>query len=275
MSLAVSVVVPARNAATTLGLQLRALAAQRGAPAFEVLVVDDASTDGTADVAGRHERMLPRLRVVRQQRRGGANAARNRGVDAATGALVLLCDADDRVASGWVAAMVAGLTSAPLVGGRMVERRPPPWRGALTPGRLPTALEALPYAIGGNLGFRRGVWESVGGFDETFRIGATEVELCWRAQLQGFALAYQPDAVVHYRAKRGLAALQQAWRWGRGSARLIERFGPSGVVTRGAVTRRGATLRSALAVCRQPLPSLAYLAGLTGGAAQAALGLRL
>src|SRR5690606_5590534 len=99
MSYADIMVDPIRYAVTTLRLQLSALAAQRGAPAFEVLVVDDASTDGTADVAGRHERMLPRLRVVRQQRRGGANAARNRGVDAATGALVLLCDADDRVAS--------------------------------------------------------------------------------------------------------------------------------------------------------------------------------
>jgi glycosyltransferase involved in cell wall biosynthesis len=88
-SLPVSVVVPAYNRAAIIGRALASVAAQTCPPA-EVLVVDDASTDDTAGIARRWG-----ARVLRLERNGGAAAARNAGMAAATQAWVALLDSDD------------------------------------------------------------------------------------------------------------------------------------------------------------------------------------
>ncbi|HEX5945088.1 MAG TPA: glycosyltransferase family A protein [Acidimicrobiales bacterium] len=99
----ISVVVPARNAVDVLGAQLDALAAQEVPVPWEVVVADNGSTDGTRELAAAWHDRLP-VRVVDASAHAGVNHARNRGVHAAHGELVLCCDADDVVAPGWVAA---------------------------------------------------------------------------------------------------------------------------------------------------------------------------
>src|SRR4051812_28957961 len=91
----VSVVIPARNAARLLPLQLAALAKQTYAGTWEVVVADHRSADGTARVASEWAARLPCLRVVSVGRRGGANVARNEGARAARGEVLAFCDADD------------------------------------------------------------------------------------------------------------------------------------------------------------------------------------
>ena len=97
---AVSVVIPARNAARTLDAQLQALAAQRFPAEWEVLVSDNGSTDATRAVAVEWAGRIPLLRVIDASARPGASAARNLGAAAAHGELLLFCDADDVVADG-------------------------------------------------------------------------------------------------------------------------------------------------------------------------------
>jgi len=103
----VSVVIPARDAAETVGGVLEALAAQEPAPA-EVIVVDDASRDGTAAIAEQHG-----AKVVRVERSRSAGGARNRGWDEATGDVVVFLDSDAIPADGWAAGLQRALEEFP------------------------------------------------------------------------------------------------------------------------------------------------------------------
>src|SRR2546429_2289116 len=100
--MSLSVVIPARDAADTLGEQLRALAQQTYRGEWEVIVVVNASIDGTRAIAERAAAVLP-LRVV-DLMTPGTNVARNAGAMAATGEFLLFVDADDVVAPQWLEA---------------------------------------------------------------------------------------------------------------------------------------------------------------------------
>ncbi len=102
----VSVVIPAWNAARWLERAVRSALDQAG-PSVEVIVVDDASTDGTAEAAERLAALDPSVRVLRAARNGGPAAARNRGFDQARGAWVAVLDADDAFAPGRLARLTA------------------------------------------------------------------------------------------------------------------------------------------------------------------------
>jgi glycosyltransferase involved in cell wall biosynthesis len=95
-----SVVIPARNAADTIGVQLESLVRQRFDRPWEVVVVDNGSTDGTRAAVESFADRLPGLRIVDASERQGIGYARNRGVEAACGRLIAYCDADDAVSEG-------------------------------------------------------------------------------------------------------------------------------------------------------------------------------
>lgn len=243
-AVAVSVVVPARNAAATISGQLDALGRQRLDGAFEVIVVDDHSSDQTSHHASCHATGIANLRVERLRIGHGANAARNHGARVAHGELLVFVDADDEVAPGWLAALVAAAASSDLVGGRVdhlrlndpVAARWRPWNQA---DGLPVAVGHLPYVMSCNLAITRSAWEHLGGFDPTWIGGGTEIELAWRAQAAGMRLTFAPDAVVHYRHRPSLTAMAaQSWRWGRADARVQRRFGLTGLP---ATARRAPT----------------------------------
>jgi len=79
----------------------------------------------------------------------------------------------------------------------------------------------LPYAVGANLGFRRQVFDAIGGFDGSFETGADEVDFCWRAQYAGFTIGFATSAVVHYRLREQRRALaRQSYHYAIGNAHL-------------------------------------------------------
>ena len=108
----VSVIVPAHNAAATLAETLASLTAQT-LPAIEVLVVDDASTDGTRDVAARQVAADPRFRLLAFAENRGVAEARNAGLEAARGRWVLFLDSDDWIEPGHLASLVAAAEADP------------------------------------------------------------------------------------------------------------------------------------------------------------------
>ncbi|WP_165372918.1 glycosyltransferase family 2 protein [Pengzhenrongella frigida] len=224
-----SVIIPARDAAATIGEQLAGLALQDATVAWEVVVVDNGSGDETVAIARSFADRLPLLTVT-SCARPGANAARNVGASVAAGQFLLYCDADDVVAPGWVAAMVDALATYDVVGGLIdndslgtgaMQRHPP---------GVPVAAGFLPRAITANLGVRRAAWEHVGGFAEDYEYGCTDTEFCWRLQLAGYAIGYADGAVVAYRHRGTLrSAAKKAYLTGRARGRLFRDFHPFGM----------------------------------------------
>jgi glycosyltransferase involved in cell wall biosynthesis len=216
----VTVVIPARNVVGMIEPQLEALADQEFGGTWEVVVADNGSTDGTAALVAQRATTFPvPLRVVRAFRARGINVGRNDGVAAAAGRAILLCDADDEVAPGWLEAMAGGLDGVDLVGGSIDLRRlNSDWSLRTRPMGAPHEIGGVLLPIGANIGFRKATWERLGGFDEDFVHGAwDEHDFSYRAHEYGFRARAVPEAVVHYRlrADRGGMARQQ-WGIGRG-----------------------------------------------------------
>ena len=226
----VSVVIPARNAAATIGAQLAALADQRFDGNWEVIVVDNGSTDATVATAESWAPRLPRLRVIAATTRAGAGHARNVGAAAAAGDLLAYCDADDEATPGWLSAIVEEAATSDLVGGPLDDERLnddviPQWRPRPPTDELPVVQHFLPATASANLAIRRSVLTAVGGWCENYRTGYEDVELCWRAQLAGHHLGFAPDAVMAYRYRPELRAFAwQQYGYGVMAPRLFRDF---------------------------------------------------
>lgn len=210
-----TVVIPAHNAAATIGEQLSALAAQQWDADREVVVVDSASSDGTAEQVEAYGRPLgDRLRLIRSPR-AGASLARNLGVTAARAEHIACVDADDVVAEGWLAAMGTALRTHGFVTGPLeLDRLNPPWlaesRGRTMEREAPSFYGIFPYAHGCNMGVHRSLWEKVGGLDEQM-IATEEIDLSLRLWLAGSPAVFEPAALVHYRYR---TEARQLWRQG-------------------------------------------------------------
>ena len=213
MSDPITVVIPVLNGEATIARQISALAEQVSAPPFEIVLVDNGCTDRTVEIAMRAaDEVLVRLRVVRESERG-VNRARNAGVAAAPDGVVLLCDADDEVKPGWVAALSAAVDASHWAAGG-VDYRSLNDDATLAAWGCPGSAVPLvtsPYidrTFGGSCGFLRSMWESVGGFDPRLSGPTDENEFFMRAYAAGFRPRVVPEAVVAYRLRPGAAA----WR---------------------------------------------------------------
>jgi O-antigen/teichoic acid export membrane protein/glycosyltransferase involved in cell wall biosynthesis len=222
-----SVVIPARNAASTIGAQLEALARQDWTGSWEVVIVDNGSTDDTvAAVEGFADR-LPAVRIVSARARSSIPYARNRGVDAARGRLIAFCDADDEVGEGWLAAVASGLERYGAVGTprdhmRLNEawvrasREPPP-TNALHDNWYPPYL---PHTAAGGMAVRRELHEAIGGFDESLS-SCEDNDYCFRLQLRGVELGTVQGAVYHYRFRDTIGGIfRQAYWYSEQNARV-------------------------------------------------------
>ncbi|MGH3566573.1 MAG: glycosyltransferase family 2 protein [Pseudonocardia sp.] len=231
----VSVVIPARNAATVIAGQLEGLSRQDYPGAWELIVADNASTDDTAALAADWAAKLPTLRVVPAAARLGINHARNVGAAAARGDFLVFCDADDVATPGWLHAMVEAARGADIIGGHTDHTALNPararcWRPPVPLDRLSSLFGFLPYAEGASLGVHSEVFQRLGGFNEDYVGGGDEVEFCWRAQLASYTVGHAPDAVMCYRLRDRLWPLaKQAYGYGRADAHLYRDFRPHGL----------------------------------------------
>lgn len=207
----ISVIIPVHNGAETLVEQLDAIAqSSLDTPSFEILVVDNRSTDGSARVANEWaQRQTVDLRVIDAHERSGEPHARNVGVGAARGDLVAFCDADDRVGPNWLAGLHEGLQHASYATGPIdVFTLNPEWianvRGTSVTG-LSMLFDKIPFAHGCNMGFRRDQLIKLGGFDERYT-GGCDLDIAIRMWEAGHELQYVDDAVIEYRLRPSLSA---------------------------------------------------------------------
>jgi glycosyltransferase involved in cell wall biosynthesis len=254
----VSVLLPARDAAATLPEALSGLLAQRGAPPFEVVCVDDASRDATGDLLAEAARSDPRVRVLRGEGRGLVRALEF-GRAACRGAFIARMDADDLAHPDRLRLQAEWLQSHPTAAavGSLVEIAPQP----LTPGLLrlerwlneqvsPEQLSAARFVdmplVHPSLMLRRDALEAVGGFRDAgwaedwdlvlrlvqrgYSLGKVDaVLLTWRdspSRLTRTGAAYSPEAMLrlraHYLALGPLAARPfDVWGAGPTGKRLM------------------------------------------------------
>jgi GT2 family glycosyltransferase len=205
-----SVVICVHNGAATLADCLEGATAL-DYPDFEVIVVDDGSTDETASIARRFDVLLIRTP------NGGLSRARNTGIDAASGEIIAFTDGDARPDPDWLTHLALGLRSGEFVaaGGPNIA---PPGDGlaaecvANAPGGpvhvLRTDQEAE-HVPGCNMAFKAAALRAIGGFDARFRTAGDDVDVCWRIQERGWRIGFTPGAVVWHHARPTLRAF---WR---------------------------------------------------------------
>lgn len=230
----VSIVVPVYDGAGTLGLLIESLSREAAAGArFEVVAVDDGSSDGSRALLVESARRLPFPLLVEGQPNAGCPSARNRGIRASRGEIVAFLDQDCAVEPGWIEAITSGYEDPRLggVGGRTLPARVTNLVEAYAAARRHLELPALSqggveYVIGGNSSFRRGALLEVGGFDERFRTGAEDWDLSIRIRKAGWRIAYRAEAVVRHHHRSDLRGLVRTfYRYGRGYARIQGKYG--------------------------------------------------
>ena len=201
---AVSVVVPTRGRVGYLQVTLHSLESQDPAAPYELLVVDDGSTDGTRELLGR--RGAPSLRLDPSR---GLNAARNAGVKATRGKLVAFVDDDVEVPSGWLHALMEGAERNPeaeAFGGPIRARfEGPAPRGCgredppLTTLDLGPEDRACEVVWGANMLVRRSAFDRIGGFDEQIEGGGDEEQWLERLRAAGGRVVYLAAAGLDHR----------------------------------------------------------------------------
>lgn len=223
----VSLVIPSHDTAELTLQCLASIRRGRGRLSLEVLVVDDASEDGTADAVAAQ---YPEARILRQHERSGFTVTVNRGLDVAEGELLIALNSDTEVLPGALEALVArfdrqarlGIAGSRLSypdGSAQWSGGPDPnllWLFGVASG-LPALLARLPvwrrlrpiagtvgdlrvnWVTGAALAMRREVWRDVGPFDVDYHFYAQDLDLCSRARAAGWEVeivaAFQ---VVHH-----------------------------------------------------------------------------
>ncbi|MEO5664388.1 MAG: glycosyltransferase [Nocardioides sp.] len=197
-----SVVICVRDGAHVIGAQLEALREQMTEVAWEVVVADNGSTDGTAGMVREaiHGFPVP-LRLIDASSRAGSSHARNAGALAAEGGVIAFCDCDDVVGAGWVQAAYTAAQQADMVGGSLRELLSP-FRSdsPLIEGRAFTQASFGTAVLSCNFAASREGFLRIGGFDESLPpYGCEDVELSMRANEAGLSIAEAPMMLVYFR----------------------------------------------------------------------------
>lgn len=227
-----SVIICVRNGADTLRVQLQALADQVDAPPFEVIVVDNGSTDATTDLyrawARRDTGAVTSTRIVDASDRAGLAHARNRGAEAAQCDLLAYCDADDMVGETWVRSAHRAITEGDwqAVGGQVLtltDLGPSP--NVLMAeldgiGPAEGADRGYPYFWGCNFALTKDAFLAAKGFDENLPpYGWDDVDIGIRLGRAGIDIGYVPQMSVHYAPPSGLVRrLRRKFRAGTAQA---------------------------------------------------------
>jgi glycosyltransferase involved in cell wall biosynthesis len=197
----VSIIVPTFNGSARIGNCLAALLDQTKKQSAEILVVDDGSTDNTADVV----KQYLRVRLITQANAGPA-AARNRGVMEASGEIVVFTDDDCVPASDWLQTMIAPFADTEIVAVKGAYRtRQKQLIARFVQAeyedryRRMTGFSVIDFIDTYSAAFRRERFLEIGGFDTTFSVACAEdAELSYRMSARDWKMKFIPEAIVYH-----------------------------------------------------------------------------
>jgi len=221
----VTVIVCVYNGDATLEECLRSLR-YLDYPDYEVIVVDDGSTDQTPQIAAR----FPEFRHIRQENRG-LSAARNVGAHAAGGEIVAYTDCDCVADPTWLSYLVRGMIDQKLdaIGGPNVTPPSDSWVAkciSASPGNPCHVMindREAEHVPGCNMAFTRDALLRLGGFDEQFRVAGDDVDICWRFLDAGLKIGYAPAAWVWHHRRSSVGAFLRQQK-GYGSSEAMVQF---------------------------------------------------
>ncbi len=217
-----SVIVITHNRLPHLKRCLESLARQ-SFEGFEVVVVDDASGDGTPEFLRASSQAFVRL-----DKNAGVSGARNAGIKAARGEILVFTDDDCTLPPNWLANLLAPYRDPAVAGvGGKVKVLPDDYvsfeEGGVNRFGQVEPLHAgegfHPYLVGCNASFRREALEAIGLFDETFFYGYDESDVCLRLQQRGYKLVFADGALVHHNVMFGGKYRHDKFYWGARSRR--------------------------------------------------------
>lgn len=192
-------------------------------PNYEVILVDDGSTDATAQIAGEYN-----VQVISTKNQG-LSMARNVGMEAATGDYLAYIDDDAYPDGDWLDYLAASFLSTEhmVIGGPNIEPRDSSLTAtcvANAPGGPVHVLitdELAEHVPGCNMAFRKEALDAIGGFDPRYRAAGDDVDACWRIQQRGWTLGFSPAAMVwHHRRNSVWKYWKQQRGYGRAEALL-------------------------------------------------------
>ena len=224
----ISVVVCAYNAASTMDDCLASFA-KVTYPDFEVIVVDDGSTDETGAISDHYASIAPYIHVIHQPNLG-LSAARNVGLNASRGQIVAYTDSDCSVDPHWLHYMAWAFTDPRFIAVGGPNLAPPEDNRtaacvAVSPGAPTHVLltdEIAEHVPGCNMAYRKEYLAGIGGFDATYRAAGDDVDVCWRLQNEGHIIGFSAAMTVwHHRRNTVSAYLKQQKGYGRAEALLL------------------------------------------------------
>jgi Glycosyltransferases, probably involved in cell wall biogenesis len=205
----VSVIVPAYNAARTIAECLDSILAVRyPSENFELIVVDNASTDQTGAILRSYDQ---KIKTFQELKRGPA-AARNKGLQNASGKIIAFTDADCVVEKDWLQNLIVPLEDSSIgaVGGRILSKQPrnPIEKFGEEIHDHSKAIEIYrpPYVITMNWASRLPLLKELNFFDEDL-LRCEDVDLSYRIFQNGFRFSFRPDAIVYHRNENNYLGL--------------------------------------------------------------------
>lgn len=243
-----SVIIPNWNGIRFLPVCLDALRSQTY-PRVEVIVVDNASTDGSQAFVNDH---YPEMQLIALPENRGFTGACNAGIDAAQGEFVALLNNDTQAEPTWAAEAVAAFERHPeagLVASKMLlfDQRDtlhaagdfvrtngqPGNRGVWKPDGLQYSAEEYVFsACGGASIYRRVLLDAIGVLDDDFFFSLEDVDISWRAQLAGWRCVYAPQAVVYHHLSATGGGVIASYYFGRNYIWLIAKNVPGPLLRR-------------------------------------------
>ncbi len=213
MNAAVDILVFSYNNSGIIGRCLDSIKSQTFRD-FECTLVDDCSTDGTPEYV---KRKYPWVKVIEKRENTGPSESRNTGIERTRNALIVMLDSDVRLERNWLSEQVSMIecdNSLAVVGSKLLyaENRGKINsaggcltrlgfgfdRGSGLPGNCYKKPERVMYACSAAWIMRRSAVDAIGQFDSTFFYPHEDTDFCWRANIAGLRVFYNPDAVAYH-----------------------------------------------------------------------------